>query len=112
MFSNQIKNLIIVVLSIALFNNTDFLPTQAISFTLASIFSLMFMSDAIINILFKKKVEVKAFNMSADDIPPHIKEKADEVARLMKEWLDENGESTQQKCNNPHCRNCHPELND
>lgn len=110
------KSLIIAGLATALYYHVHTEIGQAISFAIAFMFSLDFATGFLKGIFFPSSVpEIRAVNMQDENLPPHIKEKVAELGAAMKEHLRKQTldilEGTPKKCTDPHCKNCHPELN-
>ena len=105
------KSLLIAALAVVLYNHVSTDIEKTIAFALAFIFSADFVIVFMKGILFPPP-EIRAINMQDENLPPHIKEKVDELGKAMKEHLRQQRiENGDKKCTDPHCEACHPELN-
>lgn len=115
--------LIIVALATALYNHVDALLAKAVCFAIIFMASAQFVF-ILISGLTRKKIErdIKVIDSRSIDIPPEIREEMRQVEEKLRKHLESQvggpiekfGDAvvTQERCNDPHCKNCHPELNE
>lgn len=110
--ANQ-RNLLIAMYALLLAIYLENVWLKAL-FTLAACYHFIDFGITYYRIDFEQK-NTKAINLRTANLPPELKEKIDEVDRLMRiEMQNPNSPifADTSKCNDPHCEACHPENNE
>ena len=99
------SSLIIAGLATALYYHVDTEMGQAIAFAIAFMASLHFVVEFLKGIFFPPR-DFKIVDSRMEELPEDIRNDMQAVEIRIREYFKS------QKCDDPHCKNCHPELND